>query len=309
MALGHVLVLSGCVLLLFATYQLWGTGLFQARAQANLANTFAQRLQDADIKPPSSQVFGTLSRSGPNSAVASAESPSPANSPAPVAKPSAEAPEEHFRIPLEAATSASVPSSNGLLQDPLESNQAPHGQATDSEPSTSGLLQDPLEPVLVESVSQPASFRSTAEFFTREVEEDLSLVYPADGQPIARITIPSIDVDAIVVAGVGKEVLRKGPGHYGSTPLPGQPGNAGIAGHRTTYGAPFGRINELKVGDEILVETMQGKFTYEVIPPPDSDVLEYEAGASNRFSPRSARARRLFRQPSHAHLLPSPLQL
>lgn len=253
LALGHVLVLCGCVLLLFVAYQLWGTGLFQARAQANLADTFAQRLLDADIAPPSSQVSGTLSSSEPNSDAASAEPPSPANSSDLVAEPSAEAPEERYRIPDEELV-------------------------TDSEPPFSGLPQDPLEAVLVESVFQPASFRSAASFFTQEVEENLSLVYPADGQPIARITIPSIDVDAIVVAGVGKEVLRKGPGHYGSTPLPGQPGNAGIAGHRTTYGAPFGRINELKVGDEIRLETMQGKFTYEVIPPPDADVLEYEAG-------------------------------
>ena len=66
--------------------------------------------------------------------------------------------------------------------------------------------------------------------------------------------------------GRGREVVRPqaGPGHYPDTPLPGQPGNAAIAGHRTTYGAPFNRIDELEQGDEILVTTAQGAFRYEV---------------------------------------------
>ena len=76
--------------------------------------------------------------------------------------------------------------------------------------------------------------------------------------------IPKIGVDKIVVEGVGRNDLRKGPGHYPDTPMPGQPGNAAIAGHRTTYGAPFNRIDELEPGDEILVTTLQGPFTYEV---------------------------------------------
>ena len=52
--------------------------------------------------------------------------------------------------------------------------------------------------------------------------------------------------------------LRKGPGHYPNTPLPGQRGNVGIAGHRTTYGAPFNRIDELQRGDPIVVTTRMG---------------------------------------------------
>lgn len=87
---------------------------------------------------------------------------------------------------------------------------------------------------------------------------------PEDGSAAARMVIPRIGVDKIVVEGVGRNDLQKGPGHYPDTPLPGQPGNAAIAGHRTTYGAPFHRIDELEVGDEILVTTLQGTFTYEV---------------------------------------------
>jgi sortase A len=69
---------------------------------------------------------------------------------------------------------------------------------------------------------------------------------------------------------VSKADLRKGPGHYPGSSFPGQAGNAAIAGHRTTYGAPFNRIDELVPGDKITVLTMQGKFTYEVLPSPEA---------------------------------------
>jgi len=85
---------------------------------------------------------------------------------------------------------------------------------------------------------------------------------PADGQAVAHLVIPAIGVDKIVVAGVSLQNLKEGPGHYPETPLPGQEGNAAIAGHRTTYGAPFNRIDELAAGDEITVETLQGSFRY-----------------------------------------------
>ena len=86
----------------------------------------------------------------------------------------------------------------------------------------------------------------------------------AEGEPTAIIRIPKIGVDKKVVEGVGVPDLKKGPGHYPDTPLPGQKGNAAIAGHRTTYGAPFNRIDELKPGDDILVTTVQGEFRYVV---------------------------------------------
>ena len=88
---------------------------------------------------------------------------------------------------------------------------------------------------------------------------------PTEGDAMAHLVIPDIGVDKIVVQGVSLEDLKHGPGHYPDTPLPGQPGNAAIAGHRTTYGAPFNRIDELDNGDEILVTTVQGSFVYEVM--------------------------------------------
>ena len=119
---------------------------------------------------------------------------------------------------------------------------------------------------MVQQISEAAGARSVARLLDPEVEALLPLVYPDNGEAIARMIIPAIDVDEIVVAGVEVEDLRKGPGHYGTTPLPGQPGNAAIAGHRTTYGAPFGQIDELAPGDEIIIETLQGRFVYRVLP-------------------------------------------
>jgi sortase A len=85
-----------------------------------------------------------------------------------------------------------------------------------------------------------------------------------EGEAVARILIPKIGVDQAVVEGTELSQLRKGPGHYKGTPLPGQPGNAAIAGHRTTYGHPFFYADELRAGDPILISTAQGAFRYEV---------------------------------------------
>jgi sortase A len=84
------------------------------------------------------------------------------------------------------------------------------------------------------------------------------------GGAMGKIEIPDIDMSGVIVAGVRTEDLQKGVGHYPDTPLPGQQGNAAIAGHRTTYGAPFYRVDELEVGDEIKITTLQGAFVYRV---------------------------------------------
>jgi sortase A len=94
------------------------------------------------------------------------------------------------------------------------------------------------------------------------------LAPPPEGEPIGIIEIPRIELARVVVQGTTRADLKKGPGHYVSTPMPGQPGNVGIAGHRTTYGAPFNRIDEIRPGDEIVVSTAQGRFTYRAIPAP-----------------------------------------
>jgi sortase A len=175
--IGRVLITAGVLVLLFVAYQLWGTGIQEARAQNSLEDEFTQALGDAGIED------------GDDAAT-------------PPAQPGAEQP-----------------------------------------PTT-----------------QPAP------------------PPPPEGDAAARIRIPKIGVDKIVVEGVGVADLRRGPGHYPESPMPGQPGNAAIAGHRTTYGAPFNRIDELVAGDEILVTTLQGAFRYEVfeqhiVSPSQTEVL------------------------------------
>jgi len=87
---------------------------------------------------------------------------------------------------------------------------------------------------------------------------------PAVGGPVGAIIIPKIGLSMIVVEGTGVPQLQAGPGHYPSTPLPGEAGNAAIAGHRTTYLHPFYNLNELVPGDPITIETVQGIFLYDV---------------------------------------------
>lgn len=87
---------------------------------------------------------------------------------------------------------------------------------------------------------------------------------PDVGDGIARIQIPKIDLDWVVVEGVGVEALKKGPGHYSGTAYPGEKGNAVISGHRNIYGAPFWSLDEVHPGDEITMVTRNGTFLYRV---------------------------------------------
>ena len=102
---------------------------------------------------------------------------------------------------------------------------------------------------------------------------------PLPGDAIGRIDIPAIGVRDYVVEGTDLENLRKGPGHYPDTPLPGDRGTVAIAGHRTTYGAPFRRIDELDRGQEIAVDMPYGRYVYRVertkiVEPTDLSVLD-----------------------------------
>lgn len=95
----------------------------------------------------------------------------------------------------------------------------------------------------------------------------------------AVINIPKIGLDEVVVEGVGVEELKKGVGHYPDTKMPGEKGNAALAGHRTTYGHPFNRIDELGAGDQIIITTRAGTFKYEwmekkVVSPETVSVLD-----------------------------------
>jgi len=99
------------------------------------------------------------------------------------------------------------------------------------------------------------------------------------GHAIGRIKIDRIGLSIVVVQGTDTGSLQKGPGHYANTPIPGQPGTVAIAGHRTTYLAPFRHINEIQDGDEIRIEMPYAAFTYtvekhEVVDPSDVGIIK-----------------------------------
>ena len=110
----------------------------------------------------------------------------------------------------------------------------------------------------------------------------------ARGKALAVLDIPKIQLDnKIVVEGVGRDELRKGPGHVPSTVLPGQDGTFGISGHRTTYGAPFYRLNELTKGDTITIISKEAIYTYTVtrtaiVRPTDTQVLDNVEGPDGK---------------------------
>lgn len=88
------------------------------------------------------------------------------------------------------------------------------------------------------------------------------------GDALTRLQIPKLDVDVVVVEGTTPAALHAGAGHYPRTPLPGERGNVAIAGHRTTYGRPFNRLDELAAGDRVVLTTPVGRYVYEISQQP-----------------------------------------
>jgi sortase A len=129
------------------------------------------------------------------------------------------------------------------------------------------LERAPLEPVeerALERIEDPArrlAFRARA--LDRRLE---------DGDALGRLAIPDIGISEVVVQGTGAGDLRTGPGHYPQTSMPGERGTVAIAGHRTTYGAPFRKLDQLDPGDRIELAMPYGRFSYRVertriVPP------------------------------------------
>jgi sortase A len=104
-----------------------------------------------------------------------------------------------------------------------------------------------------------ATERRRMAFLARRLRDDSD-----DGDAVGRILIDKIDADYVLVDGTAAADLRKGPGIYDDVPFPGAPGTTAIAGHRTTYAAPFRHIDRLDRGDRVVVEMPYGRFTYEV---------------------------------------------
>jgi sortase A len=99
------------------------------------------------------------------------------------------------------------------------------------------------------------------------------------GHAIGRLEIDRIDLSTVLMQGTDTGTLQRGPGHYPTTPIPGLGGTVGIAGHRTTYLAPFRHIDEIQDGDEIRLELPYAGFTYmvekhEIVEPGDVQIIE-----------------------------------
>lgn len=141
--------------------------------------------------------------------------------------------------------------------------------ATATEPTTTSTVADSI----------PSTVTSTVTSTVPVTVAPREPIVVAEGDPIALIEMPTIGVKKFVVAGVQTADLKKGPGHYPNTPLPGELGNAAIAGHRTTYGEPFRHLDDLRIGDEIRVTDLFGReFVYrvtgsQVVDPSDSWVV------------------------------------
>jgi sortase A len=137
------------------------------------------------------------------------------------------------------------------------------------------------------------------------------------GRAFGKIELPRPDRSYAVIQGVDVASLRKGPGHYDDPPvrtaIPGQGKTTGIAGHRTTYLAPFRHNDRLQKGDEIVMKMPYGTFTYAVqklatVPPAKVEVLKnvgYERLVLTACHPPFSAAERLVVFAKLIHMAPA----
>lgn len=182
--------------------------------------------------------------------------------------------EEHSQSQLARAFNAAVAAARPAPA-PATASPAGHGAATGkSGPGSGATTTSRRRPAPSSGHTKGSTAAGTAAAPT------VSLPVPPPGGALDHLVIPAIGVDRYVVEGVAELDLQMGPGHYPGTPLPGQDGNVGIAGHRTTFGAPFFRLNDLVPGDFIyLTDTSGTTWVYGVVrqwavPPSDTAVLD-----------------------------------
>lgn len=145
-----------------------------------------------------------------------------------------------------------------LWQEPVSALYAEYRQEALAD-DLDNLSEPMLGPAEAEALDRLPLDQDRAAFLARALRRRTEA-----GDPVGRIRIPEIGVNRVVVEGTDGGSLRKGPGHYPETPLPGIRGTVAIAGHRTTYGAPFRDLDKLEPGDEISVEMPYGRFVYGV---------------------------------------------
>lgn len=165
-------------------------------------------------------------------------------------------------------------SSTGFLLDALRTR--PAGRALLSTLTTvlflagAGMFAYPIfTDVYTTNVVQNRLADQFEEIEVASFEEWEATITGETGRVLTKMVIPKLGVETLVVEGTSPAALRAGAGHYPNTPLPGQAGNIAIAGHRTTYGRPFNRVDELRAGDEVWLITPVGDYRYVVSPTPD----------------------------------------
>jgi len=160
-----------------------------------------------------------------------------------------------------------------LWQEPVSAVYA-HLQQNALDDDLSALERAPLAPAEQRALDRIPDPARKLTFRARALQRQLD-----GGDAMGRIVMPRIGVSEVFVEGTEAGDLRKGPGHYPDTPLPGEHGTVAIAGHRTTYGAPFRNIDELEPGDRIELRMPYGRFTYRVertriVPPTETSVID-----------------------------------
>lgn len=162
--------------------------------------------------------------------------------------------------------------------------------------TTTTILEPPHEELLPTSTTTIKSNTPT----TRGVPTPTP---KSGGMTVGRISIPSIGIDWQIYEGIELSVLNKGPGHYAHSPKPCRSGNAAIAGHRTTYGAPFNKLDVLKAGDLVNISTPEGDCVYrylrtEIVSPKNVTVVMPKDNDANRLTltachPKGSAAQRI----------------
>jgi len=154
-----------------------------------------------------------------------------------------------------------------------------HSQAVLRQRLEAQLRREQKHPASTTTTSATSSTTTTTTGPGEQPTVGPTIAAPNDGDPVGFLRIARIGLDKVIVQGTSTTDLQQGPGHYPGTPLPGEQGNAAIAGHRTTYGAPFYNLDELAPGDPIVITTVQGTFTYRVtktviVTPSDTSVVD-----------------------------------
>ncbi|MHB8451137.1 MAG: class E sortase [Mycobacteriales bacterium] len=144
------------------------------------------------------------------------------------------------------------------------------------------------------------------------------------GQGLTRIVIPKINLDVLVVQGTTPAALEAGAGHYVNTPLPGEAGNVAIAGHRTTFGHPFNRLDEMHPGDDVELFSPYDEYVYQAVPsfdgkanphpvlPTDTSVLAPPPNPKDHWltlttcNPKGSAAQRLILRLTLVRTIPLP---